>query len=63
MTGLVDKRRAVDIFYTDFSKAFSALSQDPYREIVQAWTEWEDRQVNTWNSQGQGIVINGLKST
>lgn len=46
MTGLVDERKAVDIIYLDFSKAFETVSQHCHRQTDEVWIKWMDTEVD-----------------
>jgi len=37
MTGVLDERRAVDIAYLEFRKAFNTVSLSSHREADEAW--------------------------
>lgn len=46
MAGLVDERKAVDI-YSDFSKAFGIVSHKiPLEKIMEVWAGWGNSEVD-----------------
>jgi len=66
MTGWVDKGRAVDVVYLDFSKAFSTVSQDILLGKLRncGLDEWSVRWVENWlNGRTQRVVITGAESS
>jgi len=65
MTGPVDKGRAVDVFYLDFSKAFDMVSHSILTskllryELDKSAKRW----IESWlDNQEQRIVISSVKS-
>lgn len=64
-TGLVNEEGAVDIIYTDFSKAFDTASQRILREklVTYGLDEQPVGWIENWlSSQTQRAVVSGMKS-
>jgi len=66
ITCLVDERKAVDVVYLEFSRAFDAISHSSLLEKLAAcgldWCTlcW----VKNWlDGLAQGVVVNGVKSS
>ena len=65
MTGWVDERRAVDVVYLDFSKAFDTVSHDILLGKLRkcGLDEWSVRWIENWLSgKIQRVVISGTDS-
>ncbi|GAB0204550.1 mitochondrial enolase superfamily member 1 [Grus japonensis] len=66
MTGWVDERRAVDVVYLDFSKAFDTVSHNILVSKLRkcGLDEWTVRWVENWlNGRAQRVVISGTESS
>ncbi|GAB0205365.1 mitochondrial enolase superfamily member 1 [Grus japonensis] len=66
MTGWVDERRAVDVVYLDFSKAFDTISHNILISKLRkrGLDEWTVRWVEKWlNGRAQRVVISGAESS
>ena len=66
VTGLVDKGRAVDVVYLDFSRAFDSVSHMILIEklLMYGLDEETVRWVENWlNGEAQRVVISGAKSS
>jgi len=66
VTRLVDERKAVDVVYLDFSKAFDTVSHSillqklAVRGLDRYTLDW----VRNWlEGQAQRVVVNGFKSS
>jgi len=66
MTGWVDERRAVDVVYLDFRKAFDTVSHSILIGKLRkcGLDEWSVRRIENWlNGKAQRVVIYGAKSS
>jgi len=66
MTRLVYERKAVDVIYLDFSKAFDTISHSILLEelAVHGLERYMLCWVKTWlDGQAQRVVVNGVKSS
>ena len=66
MTGWVDKGRAVDVVYLDFSKAFDTVSHDILLGKLRkcGLDEWSVKWIENWlNGRTQRVVVSSTEST
>jgi len=66
MTGWVDKGRAVDVVYLDFSKAFDTVSHNILLGKLRKYEldEWSVKWIENWlNGRTQRVVISGAESS
>ncbi|CAM4653151.1 unnamed protein product [Lepidochelys kempii] len=66
ITGSVDKGKAVDLIYLDFSKAFDMVSHSILASQLKKYglDEWTIRWIESWlDRQAQRAVINSLMSS
>jgi len=66
VTGWVDERRAVDVVYLDFSKAFDTVSHNILLGKLRkcGLDEWPMRWIENWlNGRSQRVVISGAESS
>jgi len=66
MTGWVDERRAVDVVYLDFSKAFDTVSHNTLLGKLRkcGLDEWSVKWIENWlNGRTQRVVISGAESS
>jgi len=66
MTRWVDDRRAVDVVYLDFSKAFGTVSHNILLGKLRkcGLDEWSLRWIENWlNDRTQRVVISGTESS
>jgi len=66
MTGWVDERRALDVVYLNFSKAFDTVSHNILIDKLRkcGLDEWSVRWIENWlNGRTQRVVICGAESS
>jgi len=66
MTGWVDERRAVEVVYLDFSKAFDTVSHNTLLGKLRkcGLDEWSVKWIENWlNGRTQRVVVSGAEST
>ncbi|CAM5171714.1 unnamed protein product [Natator depressus] len=66
ITGSVDERKAVDVLFLDFSKAFDTVSQSILASKLTKYglDEWTIRWIESWlDCRDQRVVINGSVSS
>jgi len=64
MTDWVDERRAVDVVYLDFSKAFDTVSHNILKLRKCGLDEWTVRLIENWlNGRAQRVVISRAESS
>jgi len=66
MTGWVEERRAVDVVYLDFSKAFDTVSHNILAGKLRkcGLDEWSARWIENWlNGPTQRAVVSGAESS